>query len=72
MSFIAEQILIIIKIDPSAAIDQSIIIFSPWTGYSVVRAESQYNKFAGSVPSQGTYKNQPINVSISGTTTKKR
>ena len=28
----------------------------------LVRASSEYAKFAGSIPSQGTYKNQPMNA----------
>ena len=40
----------------------------PWTGSSVVRASSWYTKVVGSIPGQGTYKNQPMSVSISGTT----
>ena len=34
----------------------------------LVRASSQYAKFAGSIPCQGTYKNQPVNAWMSGTT----
>ena len=65
MPFIAEQIHITIKINPSA-VDQSIVLL-PRPGCSVVRAKSQYTKFADAMPGQGTYKNQPINVPISRT-----
>ena len=34
----------------------------------LVRASSRYAKVADSVPGQGTYKNQPMNAYISGTT----
>ena len=34
----------------------------------LVRASSRYAKAAGSIPSQGTYKNQPMNAEISRTT----
>ena len=34
----------------------------------LVRASSQYAKVLGSVPSQDTYKNQPMSTSMSGTT----
>ena len=33
-----------------------------------VRLSSRYTKVAGSIPSQGTYKKLPMNVSRSGTT----
>ena len=34
----------------------------------LVRALSQYAKVVGSIPGQGTHKNQPVNASVSGTT----
>ena len=36
----------------------------------LVRVSSWYIKVMGLIPSQGTYKNQPMNASISGTTTR--
>ena len=34
----------------------------------LVRALSRYAKVLGLIPGQGTYENQPMNASISGTT----
>ena len=38
-----------------------------WVAH-LVRAWSQCTKVSGSIPGQDTYKNQPMNASVSGTT----
>lgn len=42
--------------------------FCPGRVARLVRALSQYSKVAGSVPGQGTHKEQPINALVSGIT----
>ena len=60
-SFIILLFLSIIK-----SVHQS--IFGPGRVAQLVRAVSWYPKVVGSIPRQGTYKNQPMNAQISGTT----
>ena len=52
------------------AIAQDCQRFSPGPGRvgQLVRALSQQVKVTGSIPSEGTYKKQPMNAQISGTT----
>ena len=42
--------------------------FSPGWAVLFIRASSQYAKVVGSISGQGTYKKQPMNAKISGTT----
>ena len=44
------------------------LTIQPWPSSSVVRPSSQYAKIVGLIPSQGTYKKQPVNTPIRGTT----
>ena len=37
------------------------VVYCPGQAAQFIRAMSQYTKFAGSIPSQGTYKNQTMN-----------
>ena len=43
-------------------------ILGPGRVAQLVRTSSQYTKVADPIPSQGTYKNQPVNAQIRGTT----